>query len=369
MTLQVDITHRFEGFTLNARFEAGAGTTVLFGRSGSGKSTILRAIAGLLMPQSGHITLAARHLFGAALPKPVPPHARRIGTVFQDARLFPHLSVQGNLDYGTRFAPNPLNPKARADLIDVLGIGHLLTRRIGALSGGEAQRVAFGRALMTAPDLLLLDEPLAALDASRKEEILPYLERLRVQGGPPMIYVTHDMSEIVRLADRLVVLRDGTCVAQGSAEDVLSDPANVPLIGATEAGALLTGTLVEQAQDGLSILRLSAADLVLPRIDAPLGSQVRLRLRAQDVILSLGPPTGLSTQNALPARITDLHRGDGPGVAVGLVSGTDRLLARITARAAAQLDLKTGQEVWAILKASSVPRAAIQTQATKSPSV
>lgn len=359
MTLHLDIRHDFGGFVLNTRLEAEAGTTVLFGRSGSGKTSVINAIAGLLTPQSGRITLAGETLFDAAQGTHVPAAKRRIGYVFQDARLFPHLDVAGNLDYGARFAPAPLRGSARDDLIEVLGIAALLDRSVGQLSGGERQRVALGRALMTAPRLLLLDEPLAALDTARKGEILPYLERLRALGGPPMIYVSHDMNEIVRLADRLAVLRDGACVVQGVAEDVLSDPANVPLIGVQDAGALVRGVIEAHDSDGLSAVRLSQEVLAVPRVDVPVGTAVRLRVRAQDVILALEKPAGLSSQNVLPVTVTSLRRGAGPGVAVAMCTGQDRLIARITARAQGQMQLAEGMQVWAILKASAVPATAI----------
>lgn len=359
--LEMSISKRLGAFNLAAQMNSGAGTTVLYGRSGSGKTSVVNAIAGLMTPDHGHISLQGEVLYDGALGMNVPAHQRGIGYVFQEARLFPHLSVRDNLDFGARFAAQPLQGVARTRLIDVLGIGHLQTRRTGTLSGGERQRVALGRALMTAPRLLLLDEPLAALDAQRKAEILPYLERLRAEDGPPMIYVSHDMSEIVRLADHLVVMKDGACAVQGSAEDVLSDPANIPLIGVQDAGALVTGDLAEHTRDGLSVIQLSRGALLVPRIDAPVGARMRLRLRAQDVLISLTPPEGLSSLNALPAQVTALKQGDGHGVAVALASGEDRLLARITARALGALELETGQHVWAILKASAVPPTAIAT--------
>lgn len=359
MSLRADFQLALDGFTLEARINAGAGTTVLFGHSGSGKTSFINAIAGLTTPQSGRITLGDRVLFDAARKINVPMHQRRIGYVFQDARLFPHLTVSQNLDFGARYAAAPLSLKERGHLIDTLGIDALLDRRPAALSGGEKQRVALGRALLSGPELLLLDEPLAALDQARKQEILPYFERLRAQSGPAMIYVTHDMSEIVRLADHLVVLRAGQCVAQGLAEDVLADPANIKVIGPQDAGALLTGVIEEHCEDGLSTIRLSTSLLTVPWVEARIGQQVRMRLRAQDVILSLGPPQGLSSQNALEAQITEIHKGRGPGVAIGLRAGSDRLIARITARALDQMQLKTGQKIWAIVKANAVPPAAI----------
>ncbi len=359
MTLRLDIKQSLGGFTLNAQMNAGAGTTVVFGRSGSGKTSLINAIAGVEVPDTGRISLADRVLFDRSKAINMPVHQRRIGYVFQDARLFPHLNVAQNLEFGSRYAMSPPSRDESDKVIDMLGIESLLQRRPAALSGGEKQRVSLGRALLSAPDLLLLDEPLAALDQSRKEEILPYLERLRAQGGPPMIYVTHDMSEIVRLADALVIMRDGRCVAQGLAEDVLADPANISLIGVQDAGTLLRGTLAQHCEDGLSEVQLSNGVLTVPRINATIGQHVRMRLRAQDVILSHGAPAGLSSQNALEAQITSIHRGTGPGVAIALRSGSDRLMARITARAFGQMQLEAGQKIWAIVKANAVPPTAI----------
>jgi len=335
MSLQVDIQATLGRFKLDVQMHAGQGATVIFGRSGSGKTSLINAIAGLSHPASGRISLNGDLLFDGARGVHRPVHQRRIGYVFQDARLFPHLSVAENLDFGARFATVPLSAQQRLDVIDMLGIDALLTRRPAALSGGEKQRVALGRALLSAPRLLLLDEPLAALDAARKQEILPYFERLRAQGGPPMIYVTHDMSEIVRLADHLCILREGRSVTQGSAEDVLADPANMKLIGVQDAGALITGIVDHHASDGLSGVRLSAGMLYVPRVDAPPGTALRIRIRAQDVILSSSEPQGMSSQNMLKARVRAIHQGHASGVAVALICGRDRLLARITARALA----------------------------------
>jgi molybdate transport system ATP-binding protein len=359
MSLRLDFELNLDGFVLNAQMNAGAGTTVLFGHSGSGKTSLINAVAGISTPQSGRIVLGDRVLFDAARKINVPMHQRRIGYVFQDARLFPHLSVSQNLDFAERYAKEPPKPHEREQLIEILGIGPLLARRPAALSGGEKQRVALGRALLSKPELLLLDEPLAALDQARKQEILPYFEKLRAQNGLAMIYVTHDMSEIVRLADHLVVLRDGQCVAQGLAEDVLANPANIKLIGVQDAGALVRGVIHEHCDDGLSTIRLSSAMLTVPRVHGPVGQHVRMRLRAQDVILSLNAPQGLSSQNAIEAQITEILNGRGPGVAVGLRAGSDRLIARITARALDQMQLKEGQKIWAIVKANAVPPAAI----------
>lgn len=359
MSLNVDIQSKLGAFELDVQLRTKAGTTVVFGRSGSGKTSLINAIAGLTTPDQGRIAFRDTVLFDARSGIHVPSHQRRIGYVFQNARLFPHLSVAQNLDFGARFAKEPLSVAERRQMIDTLGIAPLLNRRIAALSGGEQQRVALGRALLSVPRLLLMDEPLAALDTARKQEILPYFERLHAQGGPPMIYVTHDMSEIVRLADNIVVLRDGRSVVGGTVEDVLADPANVKLIGVQDAGALVQGIISGHEVDGLSTIELSAGQLHVPKIGAPVGAKVRMRIRAQDVILSVSEPKDLSSQNILRARITEIQTGEGPSVAIALRTGSDRLLARITRRALAQMQLEVGQEVWAVLKANAVPPSAI----------
>ena len=355
MSLEVDIAHRFGGFALDIRFDAAAGITALFGRSGAGKTTVINAVAGLLKPDAGHIRLDGETLFDAAGSIHLPPSRRRLGYVFQDARLFPHLTVRQNLGFGTRYAPPGARGAGFDDVVALLGLGMLLDRGPAALSGGEKQRVALGRALLARPRMLLMDEPLASLDGPRKQEILPYLEQLR--DGPlamPILYVSHAVDEVARLADRLVLLRDGRVAAQGPLQDVMSDPEAVPLLGVREAGAVILAEVMSHADDGLSELRISAGRLLLPGVQARIGEKVRLRVLAQDVMLSVTRPEGLSAMNVLPATVETIHPGDGPGAAIALRAGADRLLARITRRAVAELDLAPGQECFAILKATSV---------------
>ena len=339
--IDVAIAKRLGDFTLDAAFTAPGGVTAIFGRSGSGKSSLVNCIAGLMRPDAGHVRVG-----GADITRQ-PVHRRRIGYVFQDARLFPHLSVARNLTYG--------GSHDREAVIAMLGLGDLLHRRPATLSGGEKSRVAIGRALMSRPQLLLMDEPLAALDAPRKAEVLGYLERLCVRSAVPVIYVSHAMSEVARLATTLVLMEDGHVTRAGPLEEVLSDPAAVPLVGVREAGAVLTGTIRGlNSADGLTEVALSAGRLILPGRLGALGERVRLRIPAQDVILSAARPEGLSALNILPCRIAAVEVGQGPGVAVSLVSGSDRLLARITRRSAALMGLAVGQEVHAILKATAM---------------
>lgn len=353
MTLSIRLRHGFPGFTLDVDIVADAGVTALFGRSGAGKTTIVNAVAGLLRPDEGRITLGPDTLLDTARGVCVPPHRRRIGYVFQDARLFPHLSVRGNLLYGRRFARAAEGP-GLARIVDLLGIGALLERRPGALSGGERQRVALGRAILAAPRLLLMDEPLAALDDARKAEILPYLERLRDDLHLPILYVSHAMAEVARLADTLVLIEAGRVTAAGPAAALLSDPATAPALGLREAGAIITGRLAAQEDDGLSRIETEAGPLWLPRLAAAPGSPVRLRILAHDVMIATRRPEGISALNILPATVSEIRQGDGPGALVRLSVGSGHLLARITRRSALALDLAQGRRVFAVLKAVSV---------------
>lgn len=216
--LSVQAQKQLGEFALDARFASESGVTALFGPSGTGKTTIIMLIAGLMRPDRGTIALGGDVLFDAEKRIDVKPWKRRIGTVFQEARLFPHLSVRHNLDYGRWMSGLPADARDFARVLDLLDIGHLVDRRPGKLSGGERQRVAFGRALLMQPRLMLLDEPLASLDEARKAEILPYLERLRDDAGVPMIYVSHDATEVKRIATRVVRLEGGRVVAQGGTE-------------------------------------------------------------------------------------------------------------------------------------------------------
>ena len=348
MTLSVALKHRFKGFTLDLAFDAPAGITALFGRSGSGKTTVVNAVAGLLTPDQGRITAGGVTLFDATTN--LAPHRRRVGYVFQEARLFPHLTVRANLTYGAFFARNPGNFD---DVVALLGLERLLARRPATLSGGEKQRVAIGRALLSDPALLLMDEPLAALDDPRKAEILPYLERLR-DRAMPIVYVSHSVAEIARIATAVVVIEAGRLLRHGPVEQVFSDPALAPHLGLRAAGSLITARLAAQDDDGLTRLDTAAGPLWLPRIAASPGTQLRIRIAAQDVMLALDRPVGVSALNILPATVASLHMGDGPGAMVQLHLGTDLLLARITRRSAVAMGLTPGLPVFAVLKSVAV---------------
>lgn len=352
MSLSVALTHRLGDFTLDTAFESPAGITVLFGRSGSGKTTVVNAVAGLLQPDAGRVALAGRVLCDTANGVCLAPEKRRVGYVFQEGRLFPHLTVRGNLLYGRRFAPKPRR-ESLGRVVDLLGLGALLDRRPRALSGGEKQRVAIGRALLSDPDILLADEPLSALDDARKAEVLPYFERLRDETRIPILYVSHASAEVARLATTVVVLENGRVIRQGSAAEVLGDPQVTP-IGIRAAGAVIEARITAQHADGLTELDAAGVALFVPRVAQPAGTRLRLRIAAQDVMLSRQRPEGLSALNILPGTIEALRPGDGPGAMVSLRTPAGTLLARVTQRSVAALGLEPGLACHAVVKTVSI---------------
>ncbi len=360
--LAVDIRANVGTFAFGARFTTpAAGITAVFGRSGSGKTTLINALAGLLRPKSGRITLDGATLFDSATGIHLPPERRRVGYVFQDARLFPHLTARGNLLYGAGRLP-PADRRARFDhVVGLLGIESLLQRRPRQLSGGERQRVAIGRALLSAPRLLLMDEPLASLDAERKAEILPYVERLRDDERVPIVYVSHAMGEIVRLADSLVLLADGHVVASGSAVALMNRVDLDPVLGAFEAGTLMEGRIdgYDEAH-GLLHLSVPGGTLRLPGGPLAIGTRVRLKIHARDVALALTIPSDTSVLNILSGRVREVAADRTSQVNV-LIEPLDApeappLRARVTSLSAEQLGLRPGLAVHALIKAVALDR-------------
>uniref|UniRef100_UPI003B51DF8B molybdenum ABC transporter ATP-binding protein n=1 Tax=Roseovarius indicus TaxID=540747 RepID=UPI003B51DF8B len=352
MTLEVDIGHTLGGFRLDVAFEAPPGVTVLFGRSGSGKTSVINAVAGLLKPDRGRVAVDGTVLFDSRAKRWLPPHRRRLGYIFQEGRLFPHMTVRQNLSYGRWFAGDGATESV-AHVVEMLGIGHLLDRRPGGLSGGEKQRVAIGRALLAGPRLLLADEPLAALDEGRKGEILPYFERLRDEVSVPILYVSHSAAEVARLATTVVVLQDGQVVRQGPAGEVLSDPEVMPT-GVRGAGALLVAKVARHHEDGLTELEAGGASLFLPRVAQEVGREVRMRVAAHEVILSREKPVGLSALNLLPGTVSAIRAGEGPGTLVSLETPAGTVLARVTRRSAQALELAPGADCYAVIKTVAV---------------
>jgi molybdate transport system ATP-binding protein len=360
--IEIDVEKRMGDFTLEARFAAPAsGITALFGRSGAGKTTIVNMLAGLVRPDRGRIAVGGELLFSTADGIDIPPERRRLGYVFQEGRLFPHYSVRGNLTYGVPRAAS--HPVISFDaVVALLGLEPLLDRRPGDLSGGEKQRVAVGRALLAAPRLLLMDEPLASLDQPRKAEILPFIERLRDELRLPVIYVSHAMQEVVRLADTLVLLSEGRVAAVGPVEELTSRLDLRPLTGRYEAGAVIRAAVAgHDATYGLSDLAFPGGRLRVSHVPLPLGTPLRLRIRARDVALATTRPTGISIRNIFAARIVEIAPDRGPLVDVRLDIGTPEhpvaLWARVTQRAAQDLGLTVGREVFALLKTVALDRA------------
>jgi molybdate transport system ATP-binding protein len=359
MTLQVAITARLGAFDLDVNFAAPKGVTVLFGPSGAGKSSLLAAVAGLVRPDHGRITVHDRVLFDAEAGINLPAHKRRFGVIFQDGRLFAHMTVLHNLTYGRRFAP----PNARAprleDVVDLLGIAALLPRRPAALSGGERQRVAIGRALLSAPDMILADEPLAALDDARRNEILPYFEALQAAALVPMLYVSHSVSEVARLANLVVAMQQGRVVATGTAGEIFGRP---DIMGAG-ASALLAAKFVRQHLGGLCEYETGAGPIFVQNWAESVSGgqnprQVHLRIAAQDVMLATHQPVGISALNILSGTICALKPTDGGAVMVTLHTGQAQILARITQRSAQAMGLSLGQRCFAIVKSVALAHGA-----------
>jgi molybdate transport system ATP-binding protein len=355
--LEVDIEHRLGAFELDIHFRSGRGLTALLGRSGAGKTSVVNVIAGLVRPERGRIVVDGSVLIDTARGIRTPAHRRRVGYVFQEDRLFPHLTVRQNLLFGRWFAPGPAPAARLDDVVDLLGIGTLLDRRPGRLSGGEKQRVAIGRALLASPRLLLMDEPLASLDARRKDEIFPYIERLRDQAGVPIVYVSHAVGEVTRLANTIVLITDGRVRAVGPLQEVMGRAELYPMAGRFEAGAVLAARVAaHDARWGLTELAGAFGKLTVPRLPAPVGAALRVRIRARDVILAATPPTGISALNVLAGRVEAVVPIEEAALEVQLRLGNERLLARVTRRSGATLGLVPGREIFAVIKTVAIDR-------------
>jgi molybdate transport system ATP-binding protein len=357
MTLTVDIEHRLGAFRLNAAFEAGEGVTALFGRSGAGKTSVINAIAGILNPSRGRIAFDGEVFFDSDRGIDVPTPRRRVGYVFQEGRLFPHLSVGQNLRYARLFSPEARRPDRFEHVVDLLGLRQLLDRRPGNLSGGEKQRVAIGRALLSDPRLVLLDEPLASLDAHRRTEILQYIELMRDEVKVPIIYVSHSVEEVVRLADTVVLLSSGEVAAVGPAEEIMGRTDLRPAAGTFEGGAVIDARVIEQdMQYDLATLAFDGGTLSATNVDALIGEPVRVRIRARDVSIALERPQRISIQNVLKGEVTAVGPERSGVVDVSITVGAVTLRSRVTVRAARQLGLAAGIGVYALIKAVSLNR-------------
>jgi molybdate transport system ATP-binding protein len=357
VSLSVQVADCSGAFALNVAFESAAGVTALFGRSGAGKTTVVQMVAGLRRPGSGRISMAGRTLFDSALGIDLPAHRRRVGLVSQEPRLFPHLSVRANLLYG-RWAGRRRSATSLEAVVSLLGLEALLARRPATLSGGEAQRVAIGRALLAGPEILLMDEPLSNLDGARRAGILPYLDRLANEGGVPILYVSHAVDEVARLADTVVLLSEGKVVASGPVEEVFSRTDLGAAAGRYEAGTVVSAAVSGHDRDfALTSLSWGGAEIAVPDLDRPVGETVRLRIRARDVALALTPPANMSVRNVLAARVAsvDLEPGAFAEVVLAIAkAGGAPLRARLTRKSAVELGLQPGLPVFALIKSVSV---------------
>lgn len=350
--LQVHVKKQQGRFILDAQLGLPArGVSALFGASGSGKTSLLRLIAGLDKSDAGHITLGERALVDTRRGVFLSPNKRRIGVVFQEPRLFPHYRVRGNLTYGM-----PASARSRFDaIVELLGIGHLLERLPGTLSGGEAQRVSIGRALLTDPDLLLMDEPLSGLDGARKQELLQFILTLVRDVQIPVVYISHDPAEITAIADHLVVIENGRVLASDTLENVLLRVDLTAQLGGFDAASTLNVTVVGHDPDyGLTHLTLAdtSHDIVVPYVNAPVGAHFRLRIPARDVALALAAPEGTSYRNRLAATLVSISPlpDDNTAVEAVLAVGQQRLRARLTRKSCDEMALEGGQSVTALIR-------------------
>ena len=357
--LDVAIAAHTGGFDLDVSFTAETGVTAILGPSGAGKTTLLDLIAGFARPEAGQISVNGTPLFDASRNICLPARRRRVGYVFQDAQLFPHMRVAKNLTFG--LSPE-IGAEDRAEIVGLLAIEELMQRWPNSLSGGERQRVAIARALFSAPRLLLLDEPLANLHPGQRERLIPYIERIKERSRTPLLYVTHQLEEALRMADRAVLMADGRIAAAGALEEVFAHPAMDAFAGEHDAGVVVRGT-VREKQHGVSAVSVPGGRFVTTERDLTLGQDVRLRILSRDVALALARPEATSLLNILKCRIAAITSVSDREVLVSLEladrateKAPARIAARITRHSAARLTLAEGLEVYAMIKAVAVSR-------------
>ncbi len=360
MSLSVNVTCHFGDFQLQVdQSFSGTGITALFGPSGCGKSTLLRIIAGLESKAKGVVNS------GAAIwqneKQFMPTWQRDIGFVFQEPRLFPHLTVAGNLAYAQKRSTNIQSQITLEKVVAALDLAPLLNRRVTALSGGEKQRVAIGRSLLTKPSLMLMDEPLSALDMKRRSSILLLIRSLPETFGVPVIYVTHAIDEVAQIADRIALLSDGRICAEGPLDAILENPELDDLTGRFEAGVVIDAKITGQDKKfQLTLLECQGQALIMPLIPLHIGETVRLRIRARDVALATEIPRGLSIRNVLPARIIAIDSNlESAFAEVILVFGDRKLRSRITRASVEELNLEPGKAVYALIKSIAFDRRGI----------
>ena len=353
--IEIDVGLARQGFALAVDFTAGSGITALFGESGAGKSTVLNLVAGLLKPDRGRIAVNGTIFTDTEAGVFLPSHKRRIGYVFQDALLFPHLSVRQNLIYGRWFTRAPEAAISLDQVTGLLGIAHLLERRPPTLSGGERQRVAIGRALLASPRILLMDEPLAALDIERKREIIPYILKLRDELRLPILYVSHAIEEVARLADRVILMADGKVKSDGPPQQVLSPKAGPGDDRFARISILTTESPSYDAKYQLTQVSHPAGRITLPGRIAPAEEAIRVVIRAIDVTLALSKPRELSIRTALRGKVSAFSEPVGAVIMVEItLTGGEILAAAVTRKAVDELGLGEGDQVYCLIKSVSI---------------
>jgi molybdate transport system ATP-binding protein len=367
--LSVNITKVFDSFRLETQFEVEEGSiTAIFGKSGAGKTSTINAIAGLTRPDVGVIQIGNTTLFDQNLRINLPIYKRQIGYVFQDDRLFPHMTVQNNLIYGTPKNRDVANSLNLTDITGLLELAPLLERRPRTLSGGEKQRVAIGRALLSNPKLLLMDEPLASIDVQHRFEILPFIQRVREKTGITIIYVTHALEEVIFIADQIILLSEGQVTAQGTIEEIMSRLDLNPMTSRFDAGAVISAIYSGYDREfDLGELSFDGGTLRIAGLNAEIGIHLRAHIRARDVSLMLDKPKDTSVLNVFKGELIEIRHEDGPQLDLLINIGTP-LIARITRKSLNDLNLGIGSKVYAMIKAVAIDRRTLGTSLATSSS-
>ena len=355
--LSVNITQAFGSFRLETQFEVEEGSiTAIFGKSGAGKTSTINAIAGLTRPDVGVIQIGNTTLFDQNLRINLPIYKRQIGYVFQDDRLFPHMTVRNNLIYGTPKNRDVANSLNLTDITGLLELAPLLERRPRTLSGGEKQRVAIGRALLSNPKLLLMDEPLASIDVKHRFEILPFIQRVREKTGITIIYVTHALEEVIFIADQIILLSEGQVTAQGTVEEIMSRLDLHPMTSRFDAGAVISAIYSGYDREfDLGELSFDGGTLRIAGLNAEIGIHLRAHIRARDVSLMLDKPKDTSVLNVFKGELIEIRHEDGPQLDLLINIGTP-LIARITRKSLNDLNLDIGSKVYVMIKAVAIDR-------------
>jgi molybdate transport system ATP-binding protein len=362
--LELAIRHHQGDFTLSANLSIGDGLTALFGPSGSGKTTLVNIVAGLIRPSEGRVRFGGQRWSDTATGAFLPPHRRRLGYVFQEGRLFPHMTVLQNMRYGERLLPSSERREDLDRITALLGISDLLTRRPAHLSGGEKQRVALGRALMASPKLLLMDEPLSALDSALKAQILPYIERIRDEFGVPILYVSHSIEEVARLATAVVTFDGGTATLIGRPDEALATVARAS--GDLPAGNFIEANITgHHDDDGLTEALSAAGPILLRKTHLAIGTRVRVFVPVSDIVVATGPGEGLSALNRLSGHVTEIGEGSSGSVTLTVDCLGQKIVAEVTRRSLRQLALEPGKPVHLLFKTVSIASEGLFRQARR----